>query len=199
VRATSALLVAALLLPRLALADDQAPPPVAKQEVGARLGLQLDLGDYGAGGARVGGVWIYQLSEHWWFDSGADAVFGGSGGECFLSRDPGGTRVCDRGAVDGFAFDVTLGVRYAFAAPASGFVPYLHGGLGGGLASLGTDGVSGLRLSFWAGAGLRRRVTDTVAIVGEAQLQLGPALLSDDVGTRAFLEGALVFGVDFAL
>lgn len=187
-----------------AAVDDALPPapeprPLGKQEVGVRVGAQLGLGEVSPGGVRLGGVFLYRLADAWWFDGDAAVAFGRDQRECGPAGATDPTLECDHGVLDGFSLRLAVGARYVLDARPSGFVPYLRGGVYGGAASFGEDDVGGPTFGLTAAGGLRIRVADPVALVGEAQLDAGWAFYGGDIGTRGTLALTVLFGVDFAL
>ena len=99
-----------------ALADDDAPQVALAAEVGA-------VGGGGAtpGGMRVGGRFLYRLAEHDWFDGGMAFTFGrGTAGCGAVGPD---AMSCQHGVADGFAGDLSFGVRRDLGGQA-GFVPF---------------------------------------------------------------------------
>ncbi len=173
--------------------------PVAKQEIGVRLGAQLGLSSLTPGGFRIGAIYLYRLDDNTWFDGEAATSFGSGSSECFYSRAESLTLVCNHGGLDGFSMGLSGGVRMFFAPRPSGFHPYVRAGAGLSYAGFSGDGVSGAVLFGYGGAGLRFRVAPRLAVGGEALLLLGPGLYDSGLGLR--LLGGLVvqFGVEFAL
>jgi hypothetical protein len=170
----------------------EAPQGMDKQELGPRLGLQLGLGPAAAGGMRVGGAYLYRMAESWWFEGQLSTAFGSSEEAC-------GPSGCSHGVVDGFGLRLAAGVRYVFPAAPSGFQPYL-----GAAPTLGYQHFAGDDLSAWvvggqASGGLRIKVSDAVALTGEAQLDLGVGFYDKDEGRKAVVALSVLFGVDFAL
>ncbi len=199
-------LVAALLLASGAAHAEESdvsasaePAPVGKQEIGLRLGAQLGLSALTPGGFRVGGVYLYRLSEDTWFDGEAATSFGSGDKACFYTRAEALTLECHHGGMDGFAMSLAGGLRYFLVRQTSGFHPYVRGGAGLSYAGFSGDGVGGGVLFGYGGAGGRFRVAPNVAVGGEALLLLGGALYNSDLGFH--LLGGLVvqFGVEFAL
>ena len=182
-----------------AIAEDIAQEPVAKQEIGLRTGAQIGFPSLGAGGLRLGGVYLYRLNENTWFDGEVAVAFGSDARECYYSRAESLTLVCAHGGFDGFSMSVAGGLRWFLDPRESGFHPYVRAGIGLSYAGFSEDGVSGVGLVAQGGAGGRFRVTDTIAVSGEALLLLGPGLYNSELGLR--LLGGLVvqFGVEFAL
>jgi hypothetical protein len=180
-------------------ATDEAVEPVAQQEIGPRLGVQVGAGAAAPGGLRAGGVFLYRLDERTWFEGEASFSFGGGGAACWYDRSADLTLVCDHGAFDGFGMSLGGGVRMFFDRQPSGFHPFVRGGLSIGYVRFADDAVSGVPLTISGGAGLRFRVADRVAVLGEALALVAPGLYNRDLGL--LFSGGLVvqFGVELAL
>lgn len=180
-------------------ATEAVDEPVAKQEIGPRLGVQVGVGGVAPGGVRAGGVFLYRLDETTWFEGEAAFSFGGGGASCWYDRSENLTLVCDHGAFDGFGMSFGGGVRVFLDRQPSGFHPFVRGGLSLGFVRFGDDAVSGVPLTISGGAGLRLRVADRVAVLGEAMALLSPGLYNRDLGLQ-FSGGLVVqFGVELAL
>ena len=183
--------LALVLAPAIARADDAVLPDIGDREIGAQVGVATGSRTT-PGGLRVGGRFLYQLSDQDWFDGEVSFIFGGGTAACFLDRSD--AFVCDHGLADGFATELGGGVRRFFAGNA-GFRPYVRLGLGARVVRFGADDVTGFAIPIAAGAGLRVRVTDDVAVGGEASLEVGPGWLGHGLGAvfeRGFAVGALV-------
>jgi hypothetical protein len=183
-----------------ALADEipAVEPLGAQQEIGARLGLQLDAAGPAAGGARVAGVYLYKLSAESWFDGEAAVAFGSSARQCFIDRSL--TTVCTPGLVSGFGFSVQGGARWFPVPPRpSGFNPYLRAALGLEVDSFSGDGVTGLGIPLSAAGGGRFRVAKNVAVGGEAVLSVGPVFYDHGVGGQAAVRLVVQGTVDMGL
>jgi hypothetical protein len=165
-----------LLLERPASAEEQAAltqagepgAPAAERELGVQLGLEMG-GRVSPGGLRLGGSYLYRLSEQDWFDGGFGFTFGSGESACFRDRDD--ERVCDHGLLGGFGGEVFAGVRRFFAAKQT-LVPYLRGGVALRLVAFSGDEVRGLALPVWLGAGVRRKVHERVVVNAEPQVSL---------------------------
>jgi len=188
--------VALAAAPGLAQAEAGADDGVHDQELGARLGLAIG-SRVTAGGLRVGGHYLYRLSDADWFDGAALFTFGGGGAACF--RDRSDDIVCDHGRLDGFAGEVAVGVRRIFFDDPSGIRPFARAGIGLRVVHFGDDDVTGLAVPIIAGAGARLRVDERVAVGAEAQLELGAGLFSRGLGVAP--QAALTLGaiVEIAL
>src|SRR3954470_8369402 len=86
-----------------------APPDMSDQAIGVSVGAATG-GRVTAGGLRLAGHFLYQLSDRDWFDGTADFTFGGSSAACF--RDRTNAFVCDHGLADGGSVEVEAGVRH---------------------------------------------------------------------------------------
>jgi hypothetical protein len=174
-----------------------APAGAAEQELGARLGAQISATDTTPGGLRLGGVYLYRMTERTWSDSAAAFTFGAGGAECYIPRDGGFT--CAHGIADGFSFQVASGLRWYPDLGGGDAQPYLRGGLGLGIVRFGADEVTGLAIPLFAGAGVRFAVTEKVTLSGEAQLDVGPALFNHDLSFQPYLAMTILFGVEISL
>src|SRR4051812_23068819 len=121
-------LLAAMIVmtPAAALADgtDEVTTSVGAEP---QVALAAELGATGGGGAtpggmRVGGHYLYRLSEHDWFDGSVAFTFGQPSHGC--GRVPPDGMACNHGVVDGFAGDLSLGVRRDLPGK-QGFVPFV--------------------------------------------------------------------------
>lgn len=172
-----------------------APSDMSDQAIGAQLGAALG-GHVTAGGARVAGHYLYQLSDRDWFDGAAVFTFGGTSAQCFHDRS--NAYVCQHGITDGDAAEVDLSVRRFF--PGNGaFWPFVRAGLGAGIVEFPKDGVSGLAIPLHGGGGVRASVSSAIAIVAEAQLSAGISFFNHGVGTQPQLGFAITAGVEFGL
>lgn len=172
--------------------DDSA---VGDQELGVRVGL-VSGGRVTPGGFRVGGHYLYQLTDEDWFDGALLFTFGGGPAACFRDRDD--DVVCDHGRLEGFAGELAIGVRRFF--PAQGdFLPYARVGAAVRVARFGDDDVTGLAVPLTAGAGMRIRVAPWIAIAAEAQLELGAGLFSRGLGLEPQAGLAIGGAVELAL
>jgi len=169
--------------------------PVSEQEIGARLGLGAG-GRVSPGGVLVAGNYLYQLAQRDWFDASVGFSFGSSSAACF--RDRQDNLLCDHGVADGFGMYLAGGVRRFFMAKKE-FAPYVRAGLAVRLSSYSGDSVTGFVVPLWAGGGVRARVTDGVAVVGDAMIELGGGIFSKGVGLQPHFSLAVLGGVEFAL
>jgi hypothetical protein len=186
----------ALVLAGAGIAAAQEGPPVGDQELGARLGLALNLAGIAPGGVRLDGVWLYRLSDRVWFDGRADFTLGGGGSSCTFPAT--GPSRCDHTVTDGFAALALAGARWF--PPASGSVtPWVGGGLGAGLADLTGDDLRGFQLALWASAGARLPVAEGVALAGEGMLSTAATAFGKGIGWQGSVGLAVLLGVDFRM
>ena len=198
-RLIGALALALAAAPVIARADAPVaavPPPaptlpdVADREIGGLLGVASGSRTT-PGGLRIGGRFLYQLTDDDWFDGDVAFTFGSGDAACF--RDRSDVFVCDHGLADGFAGELGAGVRRFFAGN-DGFRPYVRLGASARVFRFGADGVTGFEVPISAGAGIRVRVSDDVAVGGEAAIEAGPGWLGHGLGLefeRGFAIGAL--------
>jgi hypothetical protein len=168
---------------------------VRDQELGVRTGL-VSGGRVTPGGLRIGGHYLYQLTDEDWFDGALLFTFGGGPAACF--RDRQDDLVCDHGRLEGFAGELAVGVRRFFPAR-GGFVPYARVGAALRVVRFGDDDVTGLAVPLTGGAGMRIRVAPWVAVAAEAQLELGGGLFSRGLGLEPQAGLAIGGAVEFAL
>jgi hypothetical protein len=189
-------LLAIVLASAPAFADvPLAPPDMSDQAIGGGLGVALG-GRVTPGGLRVDGHYLYQLSSQDWFDGTVALTFGGGSPECFFDRTD--TYVCDHGLAQGDGFEVIASVRH-FLGGRDTYWPFVHGGIGLGYVRFGADDVGGLAIPLHAGGGLRVSITPDLAIVGQAELDLGIGVLGHGVGLEPQFGADLTVGVEFRL
>lgn len=168
---------------------------VGDQAIGADIGANGGGRDT-AGGARVSGHYLYQLSDTDWFDGTASFTFGGGGAACF--RDRMNAFVCEHGIADGRAVEVTAAVRRYFNAQGD-FRPFARLGIGVGIVNFGDDSVTGLAIPVHLGGGVRADVADSIAIVGQADLAAGFGVFNKSLGLEPQLGLAVTAGAEFKL
>jgi hypothetical protein len=189
-------LVVFLAVTATAHADDAAAPRVADQELGARVGLGLNLAGVGPGGLYLAGTWLYRLTSGIWFDGRAGFTIGGGGSNCSFPAT--GASHCDSAVVSGFGAELLAGVRWFL--PSSGpLQPWIGGGIGGLYANFSGDNLGGVGLPFWAAGGVRARVSANIALGGEALLSAGPIRYEAPIRGQGFANLHVIFGIDFAL
>ncbi|HSK02387.1 MAG TPA: hypothetical protein VK932_14140 [Kofleriaceae bacterium] len=185
-----------------AVAAAQAPGEAAEpaadigdQEIGGALGLAAG-GRSTAGGVRVTGHYLYQLSHQDWVDGIASFTFGSGDPACF--RDRGDAVVCDHGLASGAAIEVAAGVR-RFFAPRERFRPFVRAAVGVAIVRFGGDDVTGIAFPLHAGAGMRARVSPLVAIVALADATVGLAAFGSRLGGEPQLGLAITAGAEVRL
>lgn len=192
--------VACMLAGGVAQADEDlavatATDDLGDQGVGAMTGVATG-GGVTAGGVRVSGHYLYQLSAQDWFDGTASFTFGGGEAGCF--RDRMDTLICDHGIADGAALEIAAGVRRMFAARGA-FRPFVRAAIGLSYTRFSDDDVTGVSIPLHAGGGLRAKVADSVAIVGLAELTFGLGRFGRGLATEPQLGLAVTAGAEFRL
>ncbi len=187
--------VALLLLIASTAAADPAPSVMPDQALGADLGVATG-GRVTAGGVRVAGHYLYQLSSSDWFDGTASFTFGGGTAACF--RDRADTYVCDHGLAQGGAAELEAGVRHYFT-PQGQFWPFLRGGVGLRYVRFGNDNVSGAAIPLHLGGGIRVEASKGIAITVQGALELGVGAFGHSLGAEPQLGVAITGGVEFGL
>lgn len=168
---------------------------IGDQHVGANVGIASG-GNVTPGGLRVAGHYLYQLSSTDWFDGTASFTYGSNGAGCF--RDRMNAVECDHGFTDGSSVEVAATVRRMFA-PQGKFHPFARAGIGIALVRFGADDLTGVAFPLHAGAGVRTNVAYGVAIVAQADLQLGLGVFDRGLGKEAQLGMTLTAGAEFRL
>lgn len=148
-------------------ADDTAE--IGDQLLGGTLGLAAG-GRSTAGGLRITGHYLYQLSSRDWFDGIASFTFGSGDPACFRDRED--ALVCDHGLADGGAIEVAAGVRRMFP-PQGRFRPFVRAAVGIAVVRFSGDDLTGVAIPLHAGAGLRAQVADGVAVIALADATVG--------------------------
>ena len=119
-----------------------APGDMSDQAIGGTIGIAGG-GRSTAGGLRITGHYLYQLSEQDWFDGTAQFTFGSGARACF--RDRGNDVICEHGLLDGVSAEIGANVR-RFLGGQGEFWPYVRGGVGLALVRFGGDDVTGLAI-----------------------------------------------------
>ena len=189
----SRLVAALLLVAAPALADT--PPEIGDQSIGVAVGAASG-GRVTPGGLKISGHYYYQLSDSDWFDGTASFTYGGGNAECFHDRSA--QLVCDHGLTDGAAGEITAAVRRIYKARGD-FRPFARIGIGAGLVRFSDDKVTGFEIPIHVGGGLRARVTQTIAIVVEGELEVGLGAYTQGLGAEPLFGLALSGGVEFVL
>lgn len=178
-----------------ALAGDESGEPAGPPQVA----LAAEVGAVGGGGAtpggmRVGGRYLYRLAEHDWFDGGMAFTFGRGTAGCAVGPD---AMTCDHGVADGFAGDLSFGVRRDLGGQA-GFVPFARVALFGRVLRFASDDVTGAAAGGEVGVGIRAAVRRDLAVVGGATAFAGMAHLSN-VGAAGQLGLAIAAAAEFRM
>jgi hypothetical protein len=148
------------------------------------------------GGMRIGGRYLYRMTDHDWFDGGVAFTFGSPNDGCW--RTPPDGMSCDHGAADGFAGDLSLGLRRNLPGQGA-FTPFVRGGVFGRVLRFTGDDVSGAALGVDAGAGVAARVRKDVAVVGSAGGFAGRGWLGSGVGGAGQLGMIVTVGAELRL
>jgi hypothetical protein len=165
------------------------------QGIGAMLGAAMG-GRATAGGVRVTGHYLYQLSEQDWFDGIASFTFGGDQAGCM--RDRLDTVTCDHGLADGSSVELAAGVRRMFAGQ-GGFRPFARAAIGISYTRFPSDDVAGVGFPVHLGGGVRAKVADGVALVGLTELTVGFGRFGRGLETEPQLGLAITAGAEFRL
>jgi hypothetical protein len=174
-----------------------APAGMGDQEIGATLGVAAG-GRTTPGGLRIGGHYLYRLSDQDWFDGTVGFVFGGGDAECF--RDRMDVVICDHGIADGYAAKVETTFRRFWPQLANDtFWPFTRAGIGASIVRFSDDDTTGITFSLHAGAGLRAAVADGIAVIGVADFELGIGQFSNGVGGEPQLGVNIMAGAEFKL
>jgi hypothetical protein len=196
----SRLICVVMLVARVASAEDAVttsavPPDMSDQGVGAEIGVAAGGRDT-AGGLRLAGHYLYQLSEQDFFDGVAAFTYGGGSAACF--RDRMNAFVCDHGLADGGTVEVSANVRRFFGGRDQ-FWPFARAGLGLAIVRFQDERVTGLAIPLHVGGGVRAEVADGVAVVGEGALDLGIGVFNHSLGLEPQVGIAITAGAEFRL
>lgn len=167
------------------------------QGIGGMVGIATG-GRSTAGGMRVTGSYLYQLSEQDWFDGIASFTFGGGDAGCFSDRGDRMSFSCDHGIADGSAVELAAGVRRMFKGQ-GGFRPFARAAIGISYTRFTADDVSGVGFPIHVGGGVRAKVAEGVAIVGLTELTFGFAHFGRGLETEPQLGLAVTAGAEFRL
>lgn len=193
------LILASLFAASVAHADDlrltSAADELGDQGIGAMTGLATG-GRVTAGGVRVDGHYLYQLSSRDWFDGTASFTIGSGDPAC--SRDRMDVMTCDHGLADGAALELAAGVRRMFAGQGA-FRPFLRGAIGISYTRFANDDVSGVAFPLHVGGGVRAKVAEGVALVGMSELTVGLGRFGRGLETEPQLGLAITAGAEFRL
>lgn len=171
------------------------PEDVGDQSVSAELGLAAG-GRVTPGGLRITGRYLYQLSVDDWFDGAASFTYGGGGAACF--RDRTDATICDHGLADGGAVELSANVRRMFA-PNGAFRPFARAGIGLAIVRFSDDDVTGLAIPLHLGGGVRANVAPSIAVVAQADLELGFGHFGQGLGTEPQAGLSVTAGAEFVL
>lgn len=177
--------------PAYAETPTREPQVALAAEVGASGG-----GGTTPGGMRLGGRYLYRMTDHVWFDGGVHFTFGTPQTGC--SRTPPDGMSCDHGVADGFSGDLTLGLRHDLPGQGA-FTPFVRGGVFGRVLRFAADDVNGAAAGVDAGAGVAALVKDDVAVVGSAGVFAGRAWLGSGVGDAGQLGMIVTLGAELRL
>jgi hypothetical protein len=177
------------------LAVKSASDELGDQGIGATTGVATG-GRVTAGGLRVGGHYLYQLSSKDWFEGAAMFTFGSGDAGCF--RDRMDELACDHGLASGSALELAAGVRRMFAAQGA-FRPFARAAIGISYTRFRSDDVSGVAFPLHLGGGVRAKVADSVALVGLAELSVGLGRFGGGLATEPQLGLAISAGAEFRL
>lgn len=191
--------LAAIAAPAVASADDADLTTNLATE--PQRALAADLGVTGGGGAtpgglRVGGRYLFRLAQHDWFESGVAFTFGQPRAGC--GRVPPDGMACDHGVIDGFAGDLSLGVRRELRGQ-RGFVPFVRGGVFGRVLRFQPDDVTGAAAGLELGFGVRAAVHGDLSIAGGATAFAGLAHLTGGVGDAGQLGLTIGAAAEYAV
>lgn len=180
-----------------AAADDREGGESRWTDQGLGAGMGLAVGSrHTPGGLRISGAYLYRLSADDWFDGAASFTIGSGAAACFRDRE--GERVCEHGALDGFAFDVIAAIRRSWPVEDS-FAPFLRIGAGLRFVRFSGDSIAGLAVPLIGGGGVAIDMSPTTRLVAAGQLELGAGLFTRDLGAASQFGMSLSVGVEFAL
>ncbi len=194
-----ALFAAITCLSTVAHADDltvtSAADEIGDQGIGATTGLATG-GRVTAGGVRVAGSYLYQLSSQDWFDGIAAFTFGGGDAGCVVDRMA--VTTCEHGLADGASVEIAAGVRRMFAAQ-RGFRPFARAAIGISYTRFAADDLAGVAFPLHLGGGVRAKVSEGVALVGITELTVGLGRFGRGLETEPQLGLAVTAGAEFRL
>jgi hypothetical protein len=167
------------------------------QGIGATAGVATG-GRVTAGGIRVTGHYLYQLSSKDWFDGTAAFTLGSGDAACSRDRMNDFAFACDHGIADGSALEIAAGVRRMFAAQGA-FRPFARAAVGISYTRFRDDDVSGVAFPLHLGGGVRAAVSEGVALVALADLNVGFGRFGKGLATEPQLGLAISAGAEFRL
>jgi hypothetical protein len=191
---TLALGLGLLVLAGTARADD-VMDAAEQQGIGADLGIAAG-GSNTPGGLRIAGHYLYQLSDHDFFDGTAAFTYGSGAAGCFDDRS--GSIVCEHGLLAGTGAEITAAVRRYFAVTAK-LQPFARVGVGVQLVHYSGDALTGVMFPLHLGGGVRATVAPGIAIVGQGEVTFGFGKFGDDLGVVGEIGLAVTAGVEFRL
>jgi hypothetical protein len=165
------------------------------QGIGVGVGIAVG-GRLTPGGLRLTGNYLYRLSANDWFDGAAAFTLGSQAAECY--RDRVDQRVCDHGALDGFAADFAFTVRRGWPAKNS-FAPFARVGAAVRFVRFSGDQVAGLAIPLIGGGGVTVELSETTRLAASGQLEVGGGLFSRGLGTGPQLGMSVGAGIEFSL
>ena len=186
-------------VPKLAVADEPNVASAVPSEPQVALGAELGAtGGGGAtpGGMRIGGHYLYRLAAQDWFDGGVAFTFGQPRAGC--GRVPPEGMRCDHGVIDGFAGDLSLGIRRELRGK-QGFVPFVRAAVFGRVLRFAADDVTGAAAGGELGFGVRAAVRGELSVVGGATAFAGMARLGNGYGAAGQLGLTIGGGVELRL
>jgi hypothetical protein len=169
--------------------------PAGDQELGARIGMEMG-GRVSPGGFHVLGSYLYRLSDEDWFEAGLSFTVGGGAAGCFRDRED--VVQCDHTIARGVGLEGLVGIRRFFSGQ-DRFSPYARLALGARLVSFPADDVTGFAVPLILGGGIRARVTDTVSVVGGADLRLGIGWFNRGLESEPHVSLTIHAGAEFRL
>jgi hypothetical protein len=165
------------------------------QAIGGQIGFAIG-GSVTPGGLHIAGHYLYKLTVHDWFDSVAAFSFGGNAAACFHDRSD--ALVCTHGLLDGDAIELTGEVRHVF--PDQGrYRPFAMAGIGIAVVHFDGDSLTGVAIPLHAGGGLRLTIATDVALVAQAEVTLGIAILNRGYGAAPQLGAQVTAGAEVRL
>ncbi len=168
---------------------------IGEQAIGVELGAAAGGRDT-AGGARLTGHYLYQLSDQDWFDGAASFTFGSGAAACF--RDRMNNYICEHGPTDGTGAEISASVRRFFASQGA-FLPFARAGIGIGVVRFADDNLTGLVIPLHVGGGIRASVADAIAVTAQAELEVGFGAFGRGLGLEPQLGASVVAGAEFRL
>jgi len=178
-------------------ANTLAPSDMADQAIAAMVGVAGG-GRTTPGGILVAGHYYYQLNDSDWFDGGLTFLFGSGEADCF--RDRANAVICEHGLADGYGFKFEVTARRFLPTLASDtFWPFVRAGVGAGLVRFSDDDHTGITFSLIGGLGMRASVSEGIAVVAGADLDVGFGQFSNDLGMEPQLGVHISAGAEFKL